>query len=119
MDRVVRWLRRLRANPWWFDSALALAAAGLSTAFFVFDPAFRGLPRGTFVLGCGLVLLHTLPLAARRRFPLAVLATSVASGLTFAALDLAPDILWVAIPVAVYSVAAYGDRWVELASLRS
>jgi signal transduction histidine kinase len=117
MDKVARWLRRLRANPWWFDSALALAAAGLSTAFFIFHPAVRGLPRGMFVLGCGLVFLHTLPLAARRRFPLAVLATTVASGVAFVALDLAPDILWVAIPVAVYSVAAYGDRWVALAGL--
>ena len=117
MDKVARWLRRLRANPWWFDSALALAAAGLSTAFFVVHPADSGLPRGTFVLGCGLVLLHALPLAARRQFPLAVLATSVASGLAFVALGLPPDILWVAIPVAVYSVAAYGDRWVSLAGL--
>jgi signal transduction histidine kinase len=117
MDKVAWWLRRLRANPWWFDSALALAAAGLSTALFVFDPAFRGLPRGMFVLGCGLVLLHTLPLAARRRFPLAVLATSVASGLAFAALDLSPDLLWMTFLVAVYSVAAYDDRWVSLAGL--
>ena len=117
MDKVARWLRRLRANPRWFDSALALAAAGLSTAFFVVHPADSGLPRGTFVLGCGLVLLHALPLAARRQFPLAVLATSVASGLAFVALGLPPDILWVAIPVAVYSVAAYGDRWVSLAGL--
>jgi signal transduction histidine kinase len=117
MDKVARWLRRLRANPWWFDSALALAAAGLNTAFFIFHPAVRGLPRDRFVLGYGLVLLHTLPLAARRRFPLAVLATTVASGVAFVALDLAPDILWVAIPVAVYSVAAYGDRWVALAGL--
>jgi signal transduction histidine kinase len=117
MDKVTRWLRRLRANPWWFDSALALAIAGLNTAFFVFHPEVRGLPRGVFVLGCGLVLLHTLPLAARRRFPLAVLAASVASGLAFTVLDLPPDLLWLAIPVAVYSVAAYGDRWVALAGL--
>jgi signal transduction histidine kinase len=117
MDRVAWWLRRLRANPWWFDSALALAAAGLSAALFVFHPAVRGLPRGMFVLGCGLVLLHTLPLAARRRFPLAVLATSVASGLAFAALDLSPDLLWMTFLVAVYSVAAYGSRWVSLAGL--
>jgi signal transduction histidine kinase len=117
MDKVTWWLRRLRANPWWFDSALALAAAGLSTAIFVFDPAFRDLPRGTFALGSVLVLLHTLPLVARRRFPLAVLATSVTSGVAFAALDLAPDILWMTFLVAVYSVAAYGDRWVSLAGL--
>jgi signal transduction histidine kinase len=117
MDKVARWIRRLRANPWWFDGALALAIAGLSTAFFVFHPEVRGLPRGRFVLGCGLVWLHTLPLAARRRFPLAVLAASVASGVAFTALDLPPDLLWLAIPVAVYSVAAYGDRWVALAGL--
>ena len=117
MDKVVWWLRRLRANPWWFDSALALAAAGLSTAFFIFHPAASDLPSGTLVLGCGLVLLNTVPLAARRRFPLAVLAIVLASGLAFAALDLPPDILWVAVPVAVYSVAAYGDRWVALAGL--
>jgi signal transduction histidine kinase len=117
MDKVTRWLRRLRANPWWFDSALALAAAGLSTAFFIFHPAASGLPSGTLVLGCGLVLLNTVPLAARRRFPLAVLAIVVASGLAFTALDLPPDILWVAVPVAVYSVAAYADRWASLAGL--
>jgi signal transduction histidine kinase len=117
MDKVTRWLQRLRANPWWFDSALALAAAGLSTAFFIFHPAASGLPSGTLVLGCGLVLLNTVPLAARRRFPLAVLAIVVASGLAFTALDLPPDILWVAVPVAVYSVAAYADRWASLAGL--
>jgi signal transduction histidine kinase len=50
-------------------------------------------------------------------FPLAVLATSVASGLAFAALGLPPEILGLAILVAVYSVAAYGDRWVALAGL--
>jgi signal transduction histidine kinase len=97
MDKVARWLRRPRANPWWFDSALALAIAGLNTAFFVFHPEVRGLPRGMFVLGCGLVLLHTLPLAARRRFPLAVLAASVASGLAFTVLDLPPDLLWLVV----------------------
>src|SRR4029453_16156573 len=117
MDKCARGVRRVRANPWWFDSALALAIPGLNTAFFVFHPEVRGLPRGMFVLGCGLVWLHTLPLAARRRFPMGVLAASVASGLAFTALDLPPDLLWLAIPVAVYSVAAYGDRWVALAGL--
>jgi signal transduction histidine kinase len=117
MDKVARWLRRLRADPWWFDSALALVVAGINTAFFVFHPTAQGLPGGTFVLGCGLILLHTVPLAARRRFPGAVLALCVASGLAFAALGLPPDILWMAILVAVYSVAAYGDRWVSLTGL--
>ena len=68
-------------------------------------------------LGCALVLLHTLPLAARRRFPGTVLALCVASGLAFAALFMMPVFLGPAILVAVYSVAAYGDRWVSLAGL--
>jgi signal transduction histidine kinase len=68
-------------------------------------------------LGYALVLLHTLPLAARRRFPGTVLGISVASGLAFAALFMPPVFLGPAILVAVYSVAAYGDRRVSLAGL--
>ena len=92
-----------------FDSVLALVAAGLAP--FVSMPVGSGLPRGRFALGYGLVLLHTLPLA-RRRFPGTVLALVVASGLAGAALGLPPFFLGPAILVAVYSVAAYGRRWV-------
>ena len=109
--------RRLPASAWLFDSGLALVAAGLSTAFFVFELVGSGLPRGILALGYALALLHTLPLAARRRFPGAVLALCVASGLAVAALGLSPIVLGVAILVAVYSVAAYGTRWVSLAGL--
>jgi signal transduction histidine kinase len=119
MDEGARWLRRLRVSPWVFDSGLALVAVGLSTTVFVFEngPVVRGLPGGTFALDYVLVLLHTLPLAGRRRFPGAVLALSVASGLAVAALGLPPEILGVAILVAVYTVAAYADRWVPLVGL--
>jgi signal transduction histidine kinase len=111
--------RRLPASAWVFDSALALVAAGVSTLVFTETMSVAPLarPRGILILGGALVLLHTLSLVARRRFPGAVLALVVGSGLTFAALDLPPDILGVAILVAVYSVAAYGDRWVSLAGL--
>jgi signal transduction histidine kinase len=109
--------RRLPASAWLFDGGLALVAAGLSTAFFVFELVGSGLPRGILALGYALALLHTLPLAARRRFPGAVLALCVASGLAVAVLGLSPIVLGVAILVAVYSVAAYGDRWVSLAGL--
>jgi len=61
--------------------------------------------------------LHTAPLAARRRFPLSVLATSVASGLAFAALGLPPAFLGPAILVPVYTVAAYCGRRASLAGL--
>jgi signal transduction histidine kinase len=111
--------RRLPADAWLFDGALALVAAGLSTALFVFEngPVGSNVPRGTLALGYALALLHTLPLAARRRFPGAVLALCVASGLAVAALGLPPVVLGLAILVAVYSVAAYGGRWLALAGL--
>jgi signal transduction histidine kinase len=109
--------RRLPASAWVFDSALALVAASLPASWYVFEAPGSGLPRGRFVLGWALVLLHTLPLVARRRFPGTVLALVVGSGLAFAALDLPPGDLGVAILVAVYSVAAYGSRWVPLAGL--
>jgi signal transduction histidine kinase len=112
-------LRGLPASAWLFDCGLALTAAALSTSLFVFDngPVGGGLPRGILALGYALALLHTLSLAARRRFPGAVLALSVASGLAVAALGVPPVVLGPAILVAVYSVAAYGDRWVSLAGL--
>jgi signal transduction histidine kinase len=109
--------RRLPASAWVFDSALALVAASLPAVGYVFEPPGSGLPRGRFVLGWALVLLHTLPLVARRRFPGTVLALVVGSGLAFAALDLPPVMLGVAILVAVYSVAAYGSWSVALAGL--
>jgi signal transduction histidine kinase len=111
--------RRLPASAWVFDSALALVAAGVSTLVFTETMSVAPLarPRGTLILGCALVLLHTLSLVARRRFPGAVLALVVGSGLAFAALDLPPDLLGVAILVAVYSVAAYGSWSVALAGL--
>jgi signal transduction histidine kinase len=109
--------RRLPASAWVFDSALALVAAGLATDLFVSMLRGSGPPRGTLALGYGLVLLHTLPLAARRRFPGTVLALVVASGLAGAALFLPPFFLGPAILVAVYSVAAYGSRWVSLTGL--
>src|SRR4029453_10363582 len=102
--------RRLPASAWVFDSALALLAAGLATAQFVSMSADRSVPAGMLVLGYGLLLLHTLPLALRRRFPGTVLALVVASGLAGIALDLPPFFVGPAILVAVYSVAAYGSR---------
>ena len=109
--------RRLPVSAWAFDSALALVAASLPMAFFASMPVPSGVPVGVVALGYALVLLHTLPLVARRRFPGAVLALCVASGLAFAALFMPPFFLGPALLVAVYSVAAYGRRWVSLAGL--
>jgi signal transduction histidine kinase len=109
--------RRLPASAWVFDSTLALVAASLPMAFFASMEVPSGVPVGVLALGYALVLLHTLPLAARRRFPGTVLALCVASGLEIGAHFLPPVFLGPAILVAVYSVAAYGDRWVALAGL--
>src|SRR5215212_8696408 len=109
--------RRLPASAWVFDSALALVAASWPMAVFASMPVPSGVPVGVVALGYALVLLHALPLVARRRFPGTVLALCVASGLAGAALGLPPFFLGPAILVAVYSVAAYGSRWVSLAGL--
>jgi signal transduction histidine kinase len=109
--------RRLPVSAWAFDSALALVAASLPMAFFASMPAPSGVPVAMLALGYVLVLLHTLPLVARRRFPGAVLAVCVASGLAITALGVPPSFLGPAMPVAGYSVAAYGRRWVSLAGL--
>ena len=109
--------RRLPARSWVFDGGLALVTAGLATTLFVSMSVGSGAPGGRFALGFGLVLLHTLPLVVRRRWPGVVLALVVASGLGGAALGLPPFFVGPAILVAVYSVAAYGRRWVALAGL--
>jgi signal transduction histidine kinase len=109
--------RRLPVSAWVFDSALALVAASFPMAFFASMPVPSGVPVAMLALGYVLVLLHTLPLVARRRFPGAVLAVCVASGLAITALGVPPSFLGPAMPVAVYSVAAYGRRWVSLAGL--
>ena len=117
MDVGVRRPPRWPAGRWLLDGGLAVAAAGLSTSLFVSDLSGAGLPRTRLVVGYALVLLHTLPLVARRRFPGAVLATCVASGLAFALLGLPTVVLGLAILVAVYAVAAYGRWRVSLAGL--
>jgi signal transduction histidine kinase len=109
--------RRQPARAWVFDSALALVAASLPMAFFASMPVPSGVPVGMLAVGYALVLLHTLPLAARRRFPGTVLGICVASGLAIGALFMPPFFLGPAILVAVYSVAAYGRRWVSVAGL--
>ena len=78
----------------------------------------RDLPRGTLALGYGAGVVTHLAVGGAAPTPRAVLALSVASGLVFAAVSLLPPFfLGPAILVAVYSVAAYGSRWVSLAGL--
>ena len=64
-----------------------------------------------------LVLAHTLPLAVRRRWPLAVLVWALATGAAFALLGLNLVVLTVALPIYVYTVAACCPRRVSLTGL--
>jgi hypothetical protein len=111
MNEQVGLLRWPRRGPPLFDVLLALGLAALSLQLVATALGPTGAP------AYGLVLLHTLPLAMRRRFPYGVLATSVASGLAVAMLGLPPVFLGPAILVPVYTVAAYRDRPGSLAGL--
>jgi signal transduction histidine kinase len=104
MNQQVGRLRWPRGGPPLFDVLLALGLAALSLQLVATAAGPTGVP------AYGLALLHTLPLAVRRRFPYGVLATSVASGLAVAMLGLPPVFLGPAILVPVYTVAAYRDR---------
>jgi signal transduction histidine kinase len=108
---------RLRAaGPWVLDGLLALvtAAVGVSLlpAVLPFDP---GSPRAWAAYL--LLLAHTLPLAVRRRWPLAVLVWALATGAAFAAVGPSLVALSFTILIYVYTAAAHCPRRVSLAGL--
>ena len=115
-DRDARWRRLRTAGPWVLDGVLAVLAAGFGVATLAtvlpFDP---GSPRAWAAYL--LVLAHTLPIAVRRRWPLAVLAWGLATGAAFAALGLNLVSLSLAILIYVYTVAARCPRRRSLAGL--
>ena len=104
-----------RGGPWVFDGLLALAAAALSTTFFLSE--LQVIPRSMLAAPYALTLVHTLSLAARRRFPLTVLAVVLATGLAVVASGFPTVVLGLAILVAVYTVAAERELPVALAGL--
>ena len=67
--------------------------------------------------GLALVLLHTLPLAARRRLPLVVHGVSVAAAFGYLALGFPTVGLGLAVLVVVYTTAALRPRRESLAAL--
>jgi signal transduction histidine kinase len=93
---------------------VAAACVGVATLATVlpFDP---GSPRAWAAYL--LVLAHTLPIAVRRRWPVAVLAWGLATGAAFAALGRNLVTLSFAVLIYVYTVAAYRPRRVSLAGL--
>src|SRR5215467_12349682 len=86
------------------DAALAVA---LAAAFYLATGRHYGDTR----VGVALILLQTLPLAVRRRYPLWVLAVVVAATLATMAAEMRFNAgVWVVLLVALYSVAAYCPR---------
>ena len=99
-----------------FDVLLGLALTILSVALLDgvigHDPGRPGT-----VPAYALVLVHGLPLVVRRRWPLAVLGAGIVSGMAIAWLGLPLVVLGLALPVQVYTVAAWRPRPRSLAGL--
>jgi signal transduction histidine kinase len=96
-----------RLDPLVTDGLLALVAAGLSLAQMQGYPS----PQDRSTVNIAFVLLQTLPLAFRRRAPftvfaLAALALGVQGNLGLQG----PLFAFLAVNLALYSLAAYGDR---------
>jgi signal transduction histidine kinase len=96
-----------RLEPLVADGLLALVAAGLSLAQLQGFPS----PRSRGTLNVALVLLQTLPLVFRRRAPFTVFAVAATAAAVQGTLQLrGPLFAFLALNLALYSLAAYGDR---------
>jgi signal transduction histidine kinase len=116
---VDRWIavraRLPRLDPLLVDGLVALVAAGLSLAQLQESsiPHDRG---GT--LNVVFVLLQTLPLVVRRRLPFTVFAVAAASMAVQGTLGFySPTFALLAFNLAVYSLAAYGERRLAICGL--
>jgi signal transduction histidine kinase len=113
-----------RLDPLVADGLLALVAAGLSLAQMQGYPS----PQDRSTLNVTFVLLQTLPLVFRRRAPFTVFAIAAASLGVQGILGLrGPLFAFLAVNLALYSLAAYGDRrlailgvavWASLLTIR-
>jgi signal transduction histidine kinase len=100
----------------WVDWLIALALAGWAQYEIWVQPLFQGddgIP-GPRPINAALFVLITLPLAWRRRAPLtvvAVVAAAAAVQAVFFDRSTQPSTqLWLAVLIALYSVAAHGER---------
>jgi signal transduction histidine kinase len=97
-----------RLDPLLADGLLALVAAGLALSQLQESSIPRD--RGG-ALNVAFVLLQTLPLVVRRRLPFTVFAVGAGSMAVQGAAGLySPTFAFLAVNVALYSLAAYGDR---------
>jgi signal transduction histidine kinase len=108
---VDRWTavraRLPRLDPLLADGLVALVAAGLALAELQEQPG----PRDRGALNVAFVLLQTLPLVARRRLPFPAFAVAAGSLAVQGTLGFySPTFALLAFNLAVYSLAAYGER---------
>ena len=108
MDRYNALRSRLpRPDPLVADGLLALVAAGFALAELQSFPGSQD----RSPLNIMLVLLQTLPLAFRRRAPFTVFAIAAVALAVQGSLELrGPLFAFLAFNLAVYSLAAYGER---------
>jgi signal transduction histidine kinase len=109
---VDRWIavraRLPRLDPLLADGLVALVAAGLSLAQLQGSPIPHDRGGGLNVV---FVLLQTLPLVVRRRLPFTVFAVAAGSMAVQGTLGFyGPTFALLAFNLAVYSLAAYGER---------
>jgi signal transduction histidine kinase len=108
VDRWIALRSRLpRLDPLLADGLMALVAAGLALAQLQEQPS----PRDRGTLNIAFVLLQTVPLVVRRRLPFTVFAVGAGSMAAQGVLGFySPTFAFLALNVALYSLAAYGDR---------
>ena len=119
MPRVWSWLR---GHPWQADGLLALVLLALSAGQAVVGPL------GTLVAARTVTVLLAAAVLARRRHPVAAFATAAAIGAAQVAFGLSagapppvaalqPTMVDLAIPVLLYTLAAYRPRRISIAGL--
>jgi signal transduction histidine kinase len=111
VDGPTFWERLRRVNPLIWDSLLAAAVAGLSILGATLgDQASQDPARGPLTaVSYALLVLGSAPLALRRRWPIAVLATVGACSIALSSVDHAFDLTF-AVVIASYTAAAHVDR---------
>lgn len=104
------------ARRWAIDAALAALVTGVELAVSLAPVQWNGQAEsrpGSF--GIMLLIIGGAVLAARRRFPRAVLGVVLAATLGARALDV--GFVWFALIVAIFTAVLRGRRWVAIASL--
>jgi signal transduction histidine kinase len=115
MREWLSWLRH--ANPRLLDVALAAGVLGTTLVWIAAqDPQSGGGLAGFDAFAAALVAAACVPLAWRRRAPLAVLLIVAGAAAVYAWLDSRAELV-VPLGVAAYSASVHEDRWPAIAAI--